>query len=97
MSRAAPHAHGSLGAVAGRRFRIAITLTLVMMVVYFGFILLVAFDPKLLGVVLTPGLSVGILLGAGVILVAWVLTGAYVRWANDHYDAALDRIRGGGP
>jgi uncharacterized membrane protein (DUF485 family) len=41
----------------------------------------------------TTGLSWGILLGALVIVVAWALTGIYVRWANREYDAALDALR----
>ncbi len=53
-----------------------------MMVAYFGFILLVAFDKPLLGRLVVPGLSLGILLGALVIVVAWVLIWIYVRWAN---------------
>jgi uncharacterized membrane protein (DUF485 family) len=40
-----------------------------------------------------PGLSVGILLGALVIVAAWVLIGIYVRWANRHYDTAVDALR----
>jgi uncharacterized membrane protein (DUF485 family) len=64
-----------------------------MLAVYFGFILLVAFDKPLLGRLLAPGLSVGILLGVVVILTAWVLIWVYVRWANAHYDAAVARLR----
>jgi uncharacterized membrane protein (DUF485 family) len=40
-----------------------------------------------------PGLSLGILLGALVIVAAWVLIWIYVRWANRHYDIAVDAIR----
>jgi uncharacterized membrane protein (DUF485 family) len=64
-----------------------------MMVVYFGFILLVAFNKPLLGTLIVPGLSLGMLLGAIVIVVAWVLTWTYVRWANVHYDASVDGLR----
>lgn len=71
----------------------AITLTVLMMAAYFGFILLVAFDKTLLGTRLAPGLSLGMLLGAGVIVVAWILTWVYVRWANSHYDRALAELR----
>jgi uncharacterized membrane protein (DUF485 family) len=63
------------------------------MVVYFGFILLVAFDKPLLGTVLTAGLSLGMLLGALVILIAWLLMWIYVRWANAHYDTAIEGMR----
>ena len=64
-----------------------------MMAAYFGFILLVAFNKPLLGMLVAPGLSLGILLGVVVILVAFVLTWLYVRWANAHYDAALRSLR----
>ena len=83
----------ALEALAGRRWRLALTLTALMLVTYFGFVLLVAYDKPLLGTTLTPGLSLGILLGACVILVAWALTGIYVRWANRVYDAELARVR----
>ena len=68
-------------------------LTLAMMVVYYGFILLVAFNKPLLGGQVTDGLSLGMLLGALVILSAWVLMWIYVRWANTHYDAAIREMR----
>ena len=71
----------------------ALALTVAMMAVYFGFILLVAFDKPLLARPIVPGLSVGILLGVLVIATAWVLIAVYVRWANRHYDAAIARLR----
>lgn len=83
----------ALVALAARRWRIARALTVSMLVTYFGFVLLVAYDKPLLGKILMPGLSLGILLGALVILVAWALTGIYVRWANRVYDAELARAR----
>ena len=64
-----------------------------MMVVYFGFILLVAFNKPLLGTLVTEGLSLGMVLGVVVILVAWLLTWFYIRWANTHYDASLAQLR----
>jgi uncharacterized membrane protein (DUF485 family) len=83
----------TLEAVSAARWRVAISLTIAMMVAYFGFILLVAFNKPLLGTLVTRGLSLGMLLGALVIIVAWVLTWTYVRWANTHYDASLDKLR----
>ena len=77
---------------AARR-RIAGTLTVVMMVLYFGFILLIAYAKPLLTTVLVPGLSLGILLGALLILAAWLLIWIYVRWANRHYDTAVAALR----
>ena len=85
--------HNTLEAVSAARWRIAISLTIAMMVAYFGFILLVAFNKPLLGRLIVPGLILGMLLGALVIVVAWVLTWIYVRWANSHYDASVQGLR----
>lgn len=85
----------ALEALAARRIRISVALTIAMFVTYFGFILLIAYDKALLGTLIAPGLSLGILLGALVIVVAWALTGVYVHWANRHYDTALAAIRKG--
>jgi len=85
--------HSTLEAVSAARWRIALSLTVAMMAAYFGFILLVAFNKPLLGTRIAPGLSLGILLGAVVILVAWALTWAYIYWANAHYDASIQGLR----
>lgn len=79
----------ALHKIAAERFKLAIILTILMLVFYFGFIMLVAFDKPLLGTLLTPGLSLGILLGALVIVSAWVLCLIYVQWANNHYDKVV--------
>jgi uncharacterized membrane protein (DUF485 family) len=79
---------------AARR-RVATILTLAMMVLYFGFILLVAYGKTFLTTLVVPGLSLGILLGALVIVAAWVLILVYVRWANRHYDAVVAGLRKG--
>ena len=71
------------------RWRMALGLTGAMVVLYFGFIALVAFGRTLLAVQVVPGLSVGILLGALVIVASWVLTWVYIRWANNVYDPAV--------
>ncbi len=81
-----------LRALAARRTRFAVTLTVAMIVLYFGFILLIAYDKSLMGTLIGPGLSLGILLGALVIVVSWLLTFVYIRWANTHYDRELAEI-----
>ena len=85
---------GALRDLSARRFRLALALTLAVMAVYFGFILLVAFDKELLATPVTSGLSLGILLGALVIVLSWLSTWFYVRWMNRNYDDALARLRG---
>jgi uncharacterized membrane protein (DUF485 family) len=85
--------HSTLEAVSAARWRIAITLTIAMMLTYFGFIVLVAFNKPLLGKLIAPGLSLGILLGALTIVVAWVLTWIYIVWANRHYDTSIKGLK----
>jgi uncharacterized membrane protein (DUF485 family) len=75
--------------LARARWRVALVLTGLMVLIYFGFILLIAYNKPLAGRRLVPGLSLGILLGALVIVAAWLLTLIYVRWANRVYDPAL--------
>jgi uncharacterized membrane protein (DUF485 family) len=82
-----------LRALDAARWRIAVSLTTAMTLVYVGFILLIAYDKPLLATIVVPGLSLGILLGALVILTAWLLIVIYVRWANRHYDTAIASIR----
>jgi uncharacterized membrane protein (DUF485 family) len=83
----------ALEAVAAKRWRVALGLTGAMLVVYFGFILLIAFAKDFLATLITDGLTVGIALGVAVILATWVLTWTYVRWANRVYEPELDRLR----
>jgi uncharacterized membrane protein (DUF485 family) len=76
----------ALHKVVAERLKLGLILTTLMLIFYFGFILLVAFDKPLLSILLSPGLSLGILLGGLVIVSAWVLSMIYVLWANKRYD-----------
>jgi uncharacterized membrane protein (DUF485 family) len=79
--------------VARARARLVTILTVAMVVLYFGFVLLIAYDKPLLGRLVAPGLSLGILLGVLVIVGSWLLTWVYVRWANRHYDAEIGKVQ----
>jgi uncharacterized membrane protein (DUF485 family) len=83
----------TLDQLARRRMRIAGVLTAVIIVAYFGFILLVAFGKSFVGDTIGDDVSIGIVIGACVIVLAPVLTGIYVRWANRHYDAAARALK----
>ena len=85
--------HVHLTRVAAARWRLALLLTTVMTVTYVGFILLIAFNKPLLGHILMPGLSLGILLGVLLILTAWALILIYVRWTNTNYDGTVAEVR----
>jgi uncharacterized membrane protein (DUF485 family) len=78
--------------LAAKRWRVSLWLTGAMMFIYFGFILLIAFNKPLMGSLVVPGLSLGILLGALVIVSAWVLIYIYVRWTNNSYDEKIAQL-----
>ncbi len=82
----------AIQALTAQRWRVSLLLSGAMMLIYFGFILLIAFNKPLLGSQIIPGLSLGILLGALVIVSAWILIFIYVRWANNNYDDKIARL-----
>ena len=83
----------TLALLSRQRWRVAVALSAVMILVYFGFVLLIAFDKPLVAELVAPGLSLGILLGALVIVATWVITWVYVRWANKHVDDRVAQLR----
>ncbi len=80
-------------ALAKRKDGISLVLTLITMFVYFGFILALAFAPDALSGRVAGGATLGIPLGIGVIIICWLLTGIYVRWANTEYDQRVARVK----
>ncbi len=66
----------------------SIIMTLCVMAIYYGYILLIAFNKEWLGTKLGEGMttSVGIPLGVGVIVATIILTNIYVRRANTEFD-----------
>ena len=70
------------------RRNFSIVMTILVMLVYYGYILLIAFDKEWLGTKLGAGMttSIGIPLGVGVIVVTIILTNIYVRRANTRFD-----------
>ena len=78
--------------VAKRAF-FAWVLSLLVGVIYFGFILLIAFNPAVLATPIGDGVTtLGIPIGLGVILSAFALTGIYVWRANGEFDETTKRI-----
>ena len=73
--------------LVGERTRFAWILTGLMLMVYFGFIGLIAFDKSLLAVKVGGTASLGLFAGVFVILFAFALTGVYVARANTRFDA----------
>jgi len=80
------------------RGRFTWTLTAVMLAAYYGYILLIAFDKAVLARPIGGGVtSIGIPVGVGIILLAILLTGLYVRRANSEYDPLVRALKEGTP
>lgn len=76
-----------------KRNRLGVTLTILMMVVYYGYISLIAFDKEFLAKPIGAGvMSLGIPIGMGVIIFTIAITGLYVRRANGEFDALTQEI-----
>jgi len=79
--------HPKFAELVSKRTSLGIMLSAVVLVVYFGFILLIAFAPAVLGMPLGSGvMTVGIPVGLGIIIIAFALTGIYVVRANSEFD-----------
>jgi uncharacterized membrane protein (DUF485 family) len=79
--------------LVARRWWISLTLTACLFVLYYGYILLVATNRGFLARRIGEATTIGIPLGAAVIVGAWALTALYVVWANRRYDAEVRRLR----
>ncbi len=76
-----------------RRKSLSLLLSVLMLIVYFGFILLVAYAKGFLGMKLGAGVTtVGIPIGLAVIIAAFILTGVYVFKANAEFDQLTREI-----
>lgn len=77
-----------------RRSRLAWMLTLLMLVVYYGFILLIAFSPESLAAKIGTGaMTWGFPVGMAIILIAIALTGIYVWKANSDFDPLSEELK----
>jgi uncharacterized membrane protein (DUF485 family) len=76
-----------------RKWRISLFLTFLMLIIYFGFILLIAFDKPFLARTFAKDLTIGLPIGIGILVFAWLLTGIYTAWANRIYDREVGQLK----
>jgi uncharacterized membrane protein (DUF485 family) len=75
------------------RWSVSFVLTFLLFVVYYGYILLIAYNKEFLAEKVGVYTNYGILLGVLVIVLAWVLTFIYVLWANFSYDKRVEELK----
>ena len=78
-----------------KREKFSWTMAIILLIVYYAFILIIAFEPSLLGKPLRPGMvtTIGIPVGIGVIGFAFILTGIYVNKANKEFDIITKELQ----
>jgi uncharacterized membrane protein (DUF485 family) len=81
--------------LVSKRSRFAWILSIIMLIIYYAFILVIAFSPQTLGIKLseTSVITIGIPIGLLVIISAFVLTGIYVWRANGEFDTLTHQIK----
>ncbi len=79
--------------LAALRRRIALILTLLLIIVYFGYLAMIVFARSIVAVEVFDGVSLGIWVAASVILCALAFSIGYVAWANDSYDRDVKTLR----
>lgn len=95
MKPSSVHTHPAYLQLVRRRRKLSLQLSAVMLVAYVGFILLIAFNPALLGTPIATGspITLGIPLGLGLIILAMVITGIYVHLSNTVFDPLTEEAR----
>lgn len=79
--------------LVGKRSSFSWILSLAMLVIYYGFIFLIAYNPTFLGTPIGEGVtSIGFPIGVAVIVSAIVLTAIYVNRANGEFDRLTKQL-----
>ena len=80
--------------LVSERSKFAWTLSIIMLVVYYAFIMTIAFSPETLGTKIGSGvMTLGIPVGIAIIFIAFILAGIYVRRANGEFDQLTKEVK----
>jgi uncharacterized membrane protein (DUF485 family) len=80
-------------ALMRKRWTVSAILTVILFIIYYGYILVVGYGKAFLGVKVGVYTNYGIIFGVLVIVLSWALTLVYVIWANNVYDKEVDAIK----
>lgn len=80
--------------LVAKRSRFALLLSFAVLLSYYAYVMVVAFSPTLLATPLGEGwtLSIGIPVGAAIIIGSWMLTAVYVSRANGEFDRLNEEL-----
>jgi uncharacterized membrane protein (DUF485 family) len=76
-----------------KRTTVSVTLTVIICTVYFGFLLIIAFDKELFAYKIGENMTLGLPAGVGIIIFTWLITGFYVYWSNRYFDQDILKLK----
>jgi uncharacterized membrane protein (DUF485 family) len=76
-----------------KRWTFSFIMLFVLFIIYFGYLLLISLDKELMIKLVLPNVTLGVALSIGVIIGAWLLTIIYVLWANNSYDKEVEELK----
>ncbi len=76
-----------------RRSAYAWKMTIAMLVVYYAFILTIAFAPQVLGTSMGGVMTIGIPIGIFIIFFSFIMAGLYTRRANTEFDDLSNKVK----
>lgn len=79
--------------LSSQKNTISAILTLMELFIYFGFLALIAFNKPFLSTRISGAITIGIPIAVGAIVLSWILTGIYIRWANSKYDVLVKKVK----
>lgn len=80
-------------ALVAKRWKVSIILTILLFIIYYGYILLVGYSKPFLAEKVGVYTNYGIIFGVLCIVLSWVLTIIYVVWANTSYDKEVEELK----
>jgi uncharacterized membrane protein (DUF485 family) len=81
-------------ALYSKRMSIAWTLTVLELVLFYGFVYLVSYNKPFLAQKMSGAVTtIGIPIAVATIFLSWIFTGIYVYWANNTYDGLVKKIK----
>ena len=80
--------------LVGKRTRFAIILSLIVLVPYYSYMLLVSLQPQLFSAKISDGsvITIGWPIAALIVVGGWLLTGVYVSRANGEFDSLTNEV-----
>jgi uncharacterized membrane protein (DUF485 family) len=80
--------------LARQKNTISLVLTVLQLLLYFGFIYLVAEHKDFLSQKMSEdgAATIGIPIAVGTIILSWIFTGIYIWWANTRYDEMVRKV-----